>query len=99
MKMYAVIFRAELVHPDQSYTETAARLRERARTLYGCVEFTSVTDEQREIAVSYWPDLEHIAAWKQDPEHQLAQKLGHTRWYSSYSVQVVRIERDYHRNC
>jgi heme-degrading monooxygenase HmoA len=37
----------------------------------------------------------HISAWKADPEHQRAQRLGRDGWYSSYRVEVVRIERGY----
>jgi heme-degrading monooxygenase HmoA len=93
--MYAVIFRAEINTLDQNYAETAAGLRELAKNKYGCTGFVAVTEGNREITLSYWPSLEHIKAWKEDPEHQAAQELGRTRWYTSYKVQVVKIEREY----
>jgi heme-degrading monooxygenase HmoA len=48
-----------------------------------------------EISLSYWPDEERIRAWKEHPEHLMAQQYGRERWYESYSVQVVKISRDY----
>ena len=93
--MYAVIFRAEINELDQTYAETAARLRDMAASKYGCVEFISTTEGNQEIAISYWNDEAQIRAWKQDPEHQKAQRLGRSKWYKSYQVQVVEIMRDY----
>lgn len=96
--MYAVIFRAEINNLDQSYTDMAARMRELAKTEYGCIEFISLTEGNQEISISYWSDEEQIKAWKLDPEHQIAQALGRSKWYKSYKVQVVKLEREYCNN-
>lgn len=96
--MYAVIFRAEINRLDQSYSDMAARMRDLAKNTYGCIEFTSVTEGNQEIAISYWRSEEQIIAWKQDPEHKLAQELGYSKWYKSYTVQVVKVEREYSNN-
>ncbi|MGD8569913.1 MAG: antibiotic biosynthesis monooxygenase [Gammaproteobacteria bacterium] len=93
--MYAVIFRALLNSVDDAYFETAARLRQLATDNYGCIEFTAVTEGTQEIAISYWASLEQIKAWKQDPEHHEAQKLGRERWYKQYQVQIVKVEKEY----
>lgn len=47
------------------------------------------------ITVSYWASLASIAAWKRDSEHQLAQQLGRSDWYSAYRVRICLVERDY----
>ena len=93
--MYAVIFRAEIKKLDASYMETAARLRDLATSKYGCREFITVSEGDQEIAISYWDSKEHIQAWKQDPEHRIAQQQGRKTWYRSYHVQVVEILRKY----
>ena len=93
--MYAVIFRAEINELDDAYVETAARMRDLAIDQYGCVEFTAVTEGKQEIAISYWENQGQINAWKQDPQHRAVQKLGRSKWYKSYRVQVVEIIRDY----
>jgi len=40
-------------------------------------------------------DEESIRAWRNHPEHVLAQQAGRDRWYESYSVQVAEISREY----
>ncbi|MCW8825066.1 MAG: antibiotic biosynthesis monooxygenase [Gammaproteobacteria bacterium] len=96
--MYAVIFRAQIKDPkniDSTYSAMAARMRELATTQYGCIDFSSVTEGESEISISYWESMEQISAWKSDPEHQQAQGLGQSRWYRSYHVEVVKVERQY----
>lgn len=93
--MYAVIFTAELKEPDESYYATANRMRDLAINKYGCLEFTSVTEGSKEIAISYWNNEQQIKAWKQDLEHLEAQKNGKTKWYKTYKVQIVKILREY----
>ncbi|HHJ19530.1 MAG TPA: antibiotic biosynthesis monooxygenase [Gammaproteobacteria bacterium] len=92
--MYVVIFKARILKLDAEYAVMAAQLRELA-TSYGCLEFTSITEGEEEVALSYWPDLSSIERWKQDVTHQRAQALGQERWYQSYQVQVAKIEREY----
>lgn len=89
--MYAVIFRAEIDQLDNTYTSTANSLRQLAISEYGCLEFTSVTDDKYEVAISYWNSLEDIKAWKNDSTHQQAQQLGKSTWYSQYSVDITKI--------
>ena len=96
--MYAVIFRAEINEIDESYSKMASRARDLAINKYGCVDFTAVTEGKQEIAISYWTTKEQISAWKNDPEHKHAQELGRSKWYKSYSVQVVEIIREYNKN-
>ncbi|MDG4554286.1 MAG: antibiotic biosynthesis monooxygenase [Candidatus Competibacter sp.] len=91
--MYAVIFKAKIKELDLQYSEMAKRLRELAIDEYGCIEFTACTEGNKEIAISYWPSLEHIKAWHQNPEHKMAQELGKTKWYESYQVHVTEVLR------
>jgi len=92
---YAVIFTAEIAGLDPEYAATAERLRRLAIERYGCRGFTSCTEGDREIAISYWDSEERIRAWREDPEHRAAQRQGRDRWYRSYRVQVVEIQREY----
>lgn len=93
--MYAVIFTAEIKALDAEYEQTAKRMRELAHEKYGCTGFVSCSQDGREIAVSYWPSEERIRDWKNDPEHRAAREIGRSKWYASYQVEVVRIERSY----
>lgn len=96
--MYAVIFRAEISEFDQSYFDMAVRMLELAKNKYGCIEFTALTEGNQEIAISYWESEKQIIAWKQDPEHKKAQELGRSKWYKTYQVQIVKVEREYTSN-
>lgn len=93
--MFVVIFRATARALDTEYAATAARLRELALRDFGCLEFVAVTEGNQEVALSYWPDEAHIRAWKQQADHQMAQRLGRERWYSGYTVEIAEIRRRY----
>ncbi len=93
--MYVVIFRAEAEAPDDDYAAMVAMLRDMALRDFGCLEFCAVTEGSHEIALSYWPGLAAIKAWKAQAEHIAAQRLGRERWYSAYRLQIAQIERDY----
>jgi len=93
--MYAVIFKAEMNNIDNTYLETAKNMRELALSTYGCVEFTSTSEGNNEIAISYWNSKEDIKAWKANKDHKKAQALGKNKWYKSYSVQIVEILHEY----
>ncbi|MBY6095362.1 antibiotic biosynthesis monooxygenase family protein [Ferrimonas balearica] len=95
--MFVVIFRARLAQLDARYSAMAARLRERALSQFGCLEFVAVTEGEEEIALSYWDSEEAIQAWREDSEHQVAQTLGKASWYQDYSVEVAQIQRRYQR--
>jgi heme-degrading monooxygenase HmoA len=93
--MFVVIFRAQVRRFDEEYSRTAARMRELALRDFGCLEFHSVTEGDQEVALSYWPDEPSIRAWRNHPEHVLAQQAGRDRWYERYSVQVAEVTREY----
>ena len=47
--------------------------------------------------MSYWREESDAAAWKQVAEHLVAQRRGIKDWYSSYTVRVATVEREYTR--
>ncbi len=96
--MYAVIFKAKINEIDDTYSEMAAQMRDLAKDKYGCIEFTTVTEGNNEIAISYWQSLEQISQWKHDVNHEMAQALGRTKWYEEYRVQIVEVIREYNKH-
>jgi heme-degrading monooxygenase HmoA len=93
--MHVVIFRAKVRQLDEEYSRVAGRMRDLALAQFGCLEFHAVTEGEDEVALSYWPDEQSIRAWRNHPEHVLAQQAGRDRWYVSYSVQVAEVTREY----
>lgn len=93
--MFVVIFKAEIAQLDSEYSQTAQQLRQKAFADYGCLKFESYTENEQEIALSYWTDLASIQRWQQDPEHQIAQQIGRERWYKNYSIEICELQRQY----
>ncbi len=91
---YAVIFTSLRTEGDQGYGAMAERMVALAAQQPGFLGAESVRDGLG-ITVSYWADLESIAAWKQPAEHLQAQRLGRERWYADFRVRIARVERDY----
>jgi len=91
---YAVVFTSVRTDVDEGYAEMAAAMAELAARQPGYLGIESAR-ESLGITVSYWRDLEAIAAWKRVVDHVAAQRLGRERWYASYRVRVARVERDY----
>ena len=91
---YAVIFTSHRTEGDNGYGDMATRMVELASKQPGFLGVESAR-EYVGITVSYWSDLESIRAWKENLEHQEAQRLGHETWYSSFKVRISKVERDY----
>jgi heme-degrading monooxygenase HmoA len=91
---YAVIFTSLGTGDAEGYEEAAARMLELAAAMPGFLGAETARDGLG-ITVSYWTDLEAIAAWKRHSEHAAVQAEGRGRWYSSYATRIARVERDY----
>ena len=92
---YIVIFKAKINVLDDEYSRTAQLLREKALTQFNCQKFEAITENDFEIALSYWNSLEDIQTWHKDAEHQVAQRLGKEKWYKSFSVEICEIQKSY----
>jgi heme-degrading monooxygenase HmoA len=91
---YAVIFSSHRTDGDNGYAEMAERMADLAAQQPGYLGMESAR-ENLGITVSYWESLEAIRNWKQNAEHQEAQRLGHQQWYSSFRVRIAKVEREY----
>ena len=95
---YAVIFTRQLRSDTLNYTETASKILALARQQAGFIAFNSVEEGEFGIAVSYWQDLVSIEKWRLNAHHLQAQKLGTSNFYSTFSIQICRVERSYDFN-
>ena len=91
---YAVIFTSLQTADLDGYDETAERMAALAATMPGFLGIETAR-EGVGITVSYWTDLDSIAAWKRRAEHLDAQANGRRRWYSHYVARIARVERAY----
>lgn len=93
---YAVIINTVYSADQEGHPEMAARMATLGQAQPGYLGRTSMSDETgAELTVIYYRDEASIRHWKADAEHLVAQRLGRERWYSSYDIQVSRVERRY----
>ena len=91
---YAVIFTSVRTSNDDGYALVAKQMLDLAAQQVGFIGVESARD-QIGITVSYWQTLADIAQWKQQIDHQLAQKKGREMWYANYTVRICKVEREY----
>ncbi len=94
---YAVIFTSLRTEVENGYIETSRQMEEMAKQQPGFLGMDSARNELG-ITISYWESLEAINNWKQNLDHQVAQKNGKEKWYSSYHVRICKVEREYSYN-
>lgn len=93
---YAVIFSSQRTEPDQGYSDMADRMMQLASKQAGYLGAESARDAAGfGITVSYWANEQAIAQWKANMDHQEAQSMGKSTWYSHYELRVAKVERAY----
>lgn len=92
---YAVIFTALQTDDLEGYADMVALMQASARDQPGYLGMEAAEADRFEVTVSYWRDLDAIAAWKRHLDHLSAQRLGRGRWYATYRVRIARVERAY----
>jgi len=91
---YAVIFTSVRTDGDNGYGEMSERMEELVRKQPWFLGMEAARNEVG-ITVCYWESLESILNWKQNLEHQHAQKLGYEKWYTSYNVKICKVKNEY----
>ena len=90
---YAVIFTSHRRDNDSGYSQMAERMVELASKQPGFLGIESARKDVG-ITVSYWSDLESIQRWKDNIDHQEAQKVGVEKWYTTFKTRIAKVERD-----
>jgi heme-degrading monooxygenase HmoA len=91
---YAVIFTSIKTEDNDGYAEMAEQMATLASRQPGFLGMETARDGIG-ITVSYWESLDAIKNWKQQADHQQAQRLGRERWYKSYRIRISKVEREY----
>ncbi len=96
--MIGVIFSTKMrVDADlEEYNRWGERMYELVQQIPGFVSVTSYSDpDGGEVTIARFASEEALAAWRTHPEHLLAQQLGRSIFYESYSIQVCTTIREY----
>jgi heme-degrading monooxygenase HmoA len=63
-----------------------------ARSMPGFVDFKSfVADDGERVSIVHFDSPESHAAWRDHPEHRVAQRRGRDEWYAEYHIQVCEL--------
>ncbi len=87
------VFRSRLRRDAEAngYAALAARMEARARAMPGFVDFKSfVAADGERLSVIVFDTIAHQHAWRDDPEHRVAQQRGRDIFYSEYSISVCQ---------
>ena len=91
---YAVIFTSIKNAESSDYEIISKKMIELVKGQKGFLGFESAQEEVG-ITISYWENLQSILNWKNNFEHQEAQKLGKEKFYQTFKVRISKVEKDY----
>ena len=81
---------------DKKYGATASKLLKIAQKMPGFVSIKSYAAEDGEqLIIVEFETEKALAAWREHPEHLIAQELGRSKYYSEYNIQVCKTVRAY----
>jgi heme-degrading monooxygenase HmoA len=98
--MIAVIFEVWAADRD-TYLDIAADLRPILEKMDGFLSierFESLTEKGKILSLSFWRDEDAVKAWRNQPEHRMAQKAGRGGIFRDYRLRVAQVMRDYGMN-
>lgn len=89
------VFRSRLrAEAVEEYGPRAAEMLALAQTMPGLVDVKAFTaDDGERLTLVTFADAESQRAWRDHPEHRLAQGAGRDRFYAEYSIQVCECTR------
>lgn len=94
---HAVIFSSQRSAADpEGYDAIAQRMLELVGLQPGFLDSESARDASGfGITVAYFDSEENIARWRAHPEHAVARRAGHERWYEHFEQRVAVVHRAY----
>lgn len=95
--MVVIVFRSRVrASVDEELGRVGARMYELASSMPGFLSYKDFAAEDGEnVTIIEFESLETLAAWREHPEHKVAQGRGRTEFFSEYHIQVCTPVRDY----
>ena len=94
--MIITVFRSRL-RPGlrEEYVALVEKIAAVARTMPGYISHKGFfADDGERVTIVEFEHEQGMRAWRTNPDHIAAQKLARTKYYSEYSVQICRLERE-----
>ena len=96
--MVVVVFRSRLRN-DADVKELGTLYERLLSLVVETPGFIAVKDFQAEdgeaVTLAEFDTLEHVAAWREQVDHKVAQERGRKEFFSEYRIQVCPVVRDY----
>jgi len=81
---------------EREYGAHVSKLLEIAQRMPGFVAIKGYAAEDGEqLILVEFETVQDLAAWREHPEHLIAQELGRNKYYADYKVQVCNTVREY----
>lgn len=96
--MVIITFRTRLKDgiDTHSLEQLGARMYELASAMHGFIAYKDFAAQDGEsLTLVQFADLESLAAWRDHPEHRVAQQRGREEFFSEYHIQVCTMVREY----
>ena len=94
--MIVVVFRSRTKRGlRDDYVALVDRMSALARTMPGYISHKGfVADDGERVTIVEFENEEGLRAWRTNPEHLAAQKLGRQEYYAEYHLQVCTLTRE-----
>jgi heme-degrading monooxygenase HmoA len=81
---------------DEELAKVGQRMYELASSMPGFISYGDfMAADGENVAVIEFESLETLAAWREHPDHILAQQRGRSEFFTEYRIQVCTLVRGY----
>jgi heme-degrading monooxygenase HmoA len=91
--VFSITLRPDL--PVSEYEETGARMAELVSTIPGFLGMEYAETEKGELLVARFESHDALQAWRNHPDHEVAQQRGRERFFAHYRIEVCEEVRSY----
>lgn len=95
--MLLVVFRSRFSeNVDATYDTTEEYLAKKVREVAGddLVQLKNyVAEDGERVVLVWWRNPDTLEKWRNDPDHQDAQRLGRDKWYDFFELSISEIVR------
>ncbi len=94
--MIVTVFRSRLrPELEDEYAALVDRMEKIARTMPGYISHKGFfADDGERLTIVEFENEEGLRAWRTNPEHVAAQRLGRQKYYTEYHIQVCTLDRE-----
>ena len=93
--MIVTVFRSRLnPNAGEEYMELSVRMSELAKTMPGYISHKAfVAEDGERVTIVEFESMEGNKAWRENKEHAEAMRLGRSKFYDEFKIQVCEMIR------